>query len=184
MRRRADPPLCSVVHVVSRSLDDEDLGGVLTRSRPRTGDDPQSTAATAAGDLARAAVDAPGRDAPDRRQSPGSRTDVRTIAPGVGATAGEGADSGCGRSRVQRLMVGAIAAYQRAYEGRPSPCRFFPSCSEYSREAIETHGSGRGLWLTVRRMARCRPFGPSGFDPVPPPRTQQGCCATTPGLES
>jgi putative membrane protein insertion efficiency factor len=81
-------------------------------------------------------------------------------------------------------MLGAIAAYQRAYEGRPSPCRFFPSCSEYSREAIETHGSGHGLWLTVRRMARCRPFGPSGFDPVPPARTQHGCSATTPGLES
>jgi putative membrane protein insertion efficiency factor len=64
-------------------------------------------------------------------------------------------------------MLRAIAGYQRAFEGRPSPCRFFPTCSEYSREAIEVHGAGRGLWLTVRRLARCRPFGPSGFDPVP-----------------
>jgi putative membrane protein insertion efficiency factor len=80
-------------------------------------------------------------------------------------------------------MLRAIAAYQRAFEGRPSPCRFFPTCSEYSSEAIALHGSGRGLWLTVRRLARCRPFGPSGFDPVPPARTHR-CGAPTPGLES
>jgi uncharacterized protein len=64
-------------------------------------------------------------------------------------------------------MLHAIGTYQRAFEGRPSPCRFFPTCSEYGREAIEVHGAGRGLWLTVRRLSRCRPFGPSGFDPVP-----------------
>lgn len=72
-------------------------------------------------------------------------------------------------------MLRAIVAYQRAFEGRPSPCRFFPSCSEYGHEAISVHGSGRGLWLTVRRLSRCRPFGPSGFDPVPVPRTEPTC---------
>jgi putative membrane protein insertion efficiency factor len=65
------------------------------------------------------------------------------------------------------MTVTAIGWYQRAAEGRLSPCRFFPSCSDYGREAIETHGAGRGLWLTARRLLRCRPFGPSGFDPVP-----------------
>lgn len=69
----------------------------------------------------------------------------------------------------QRTMLRSIEAYQRVVEGRPSPCRFFPSCSEYGREAITVHGARRGLWLTVRRLARCRPFGPSGFDPVPEP---------------
>ncbi len=64
-------------------------------------------------------------------------------------------------------MLRAIGAYQRAFAGRPSPCRFHPSCSEYSREAIERYGAGRGLVLTLRRLARCRPLGPSGFDPVP-----------------
>lgn len=64
-------------------------------------------------------------------------------------------------------MLRAIGTYQRAFDGRPSPCRFYPTCSEYSREAIDVHGAGRGLWLTVRRLSRCRPFGPSGFDPVP-----------------
>jgi putative membrane protein insertion efficiency factor len=67
-------------------------------------------------------------------------------------------------------MLRAIDWYQRAFEGRPSPCRFFPTCSEYGREAIEVHGAARGGWLTVRRLSRCRPFGPSGFDPVPLPR--------------
>jgi putative membrane protein insertion efficiency factor len=54
-------------------------------------------------------------------------------------------------------------------EGRPSPCRFTPSCSSYAVEALQVHGSARGLWLTVRRLARCHPFGPSGWDPVPQP---------------
>lgn len=81
-------------------------------------------------------------------------------------------------------MLRAIAAYQRAFDGRPSPCRFFPTCSEYAREAIEAHGSTRGLWLTVRRLARCHPFGRSGFDPVPPAGSHRPCRAHTSGLES
>ncbi|MDO8391422.1 MAG: membrane protein insertion efficiency factor YidD [Actinomycetota bacterium] len=56
-------------------------------------------------------------------------------------------------------------------EGRPSPCRFTPSCSSYAIEALEVHGTWRGLWLAARRLLRCRPFGPSGFDPVPLPRS-------------
>jgi putative membrane protein insertion efficiency factor len=71
-------------------------------------------------------------------------------------------------SSVSRL-VRLIEWYQRSMEGRPSPCRFTPSCSAYAHEALVVHGRRRGLWLTVRRLARCRPFGPSGFDPVPDP---------------
>ena len=71
---------------------------------------------------------------------------------------------------VQRLMLRAIRLYQTAREGRPSPCRFWPTCSHYGYEAIETHGAARGAWLTLRRLLRCRPFGPSGVDPVPDPR--------------
>jgi putative membrane protein insertion efficiency factor len=63
-----------------------------------------------------------------------------------------------------------IAWYQDAFAWRPSPCRFSPTCSCYAAEAIEVHGTGRGCWLTLRRLARCRPFGPSGYDPVPEPR--------------
>jgi putative membrane protein insertion efficiency factor len=75
-----------------------------------------------------------------------------------------------GHTAAQRLMLRAIRFYQTAREGRPSPCRFWPTCSHYGYEAIETHGAARGLWLTVRRLSRCRPFGSSGVDPVPDPR--------------
>lgn len=75
-------------------------------------------------------------------------------------------------TRVQQAMVRMIRWYQRAREGRPSPCRFWPTCSHYAVEAIETHGSARGLGLTIRRLSRCRPFGPSGVDPVPSPQAK------------
>ena len=71
----------------------------------------------------------------------------------------------------QKALLKAIRFYQAVRDGQPSPCRFWPSCSHYAVEAIETHGSARGLWLTIRRLSRCRPFGPSGVDPVPEPRS-------------
>lgn len=52
-------------------------------------------------------------------------------------------------------------------------CRFEPSCSAYCIEALKTHGLGRGLWLSVRRLMRCHPFGASGYDPVPPKTGQR-----------
>lgn len=54
---------------------------------------------------------------------------------------------------------------------RPPSCRFLPTCSEYAIEAITVHGPVRGGWLALRRLARCHPWGGSGFDPVPPPRS-------------
>jgi uncharacterized protein len=48
----------------------------------------------------------------------------------------------------------------------PPSCRFYPTCSQYALEAIEGHGLPRGLYLTLRRLLRCHPFHPGGFDPV------------------
>lgn len=48
-----------------------------------------------------------------------------------------------------------------------SQCRFYPSCSEYAREAIDTHGALYGTWLSVRRLLRCHPWNSGGVDPVP-----------------
>jgi uncharacterized protein len=53
----------------------------------------------------------------------------------------------------------------------PPSCRFEPSCSAYGLEALTTHGALRGTWLTVRRLLRCGPWHPGGWDPVPPRRT-------------
>jgi len=47
-------------------------------------------------------------------------------------------------------------------------CRHLPSCSEYCLEALDLHGAWHGAWLTVKRLARCHPWGTSGIDPVPP----------------
>ena len=48
----------------------------------------------------------------------------------------------------------------------PSACRFYPSCSEYMRQAVERYGAARGVWMGLRRLVRCHPFQPGGFDPV------------------
>ena len=61
-----------------------------------------------------------------------------------------------------------IRGYQLAISPLLGPsCRFYPSCSHYAMEAIETHGAWRGTWLTIKRISRCHPFHEGGFDPVP-----------------
>jgi putative membrane protein insertion efficiency factor len=66
-----------------------------------------------------------------------------------------------------RLLHAGVRGYRRLAGGRPSPCRFDPSCSTYALEALEHHGAGRGTWLTLRRLVRCHPWGGMGWDPVP-----------------
>ena len=69
---------------------------------------------------------------------------------------------------MRRLLIALIRGYQVAISpwlGRN--CRFYPSCSQYTLEAIERHGALKGLWLGLRRVLRCHPFHPGGHDPVP-----------------
>lgn len=65
------------------------------------------------------------------------------------------------------LLLLLVRLYQAVRAGRPSPCRYVPSCSTYAAEAIERHGPMRGSWFALRRLGRCHPWGGFGFDPVP-----------------
>ena len=71
------------------------------------------------------------------------------------------------RPLLVKVLVLLVRAYQLSRTGRVSPCRFTPTCSAYAIEAIERHGALTGGALTARRLGRCRPGGPSGYDPVP-----------------
>jgi putative membrane protein insertion efficiency factor len=69
---------------------------------------------------------------------------------------------------VRRILVAIIRAYQYAlapWWGRQ--CRFTPTCSHYAIEALERHGALSGSWLALRRILRCHPWNPGGYDPVP-----------------
>ncbi|MDA0988785.1 MAG: membrane protein insertion efficiency factor YidD [Chloroflexi bacterium] len=64
--------------------------------------------------------------------------------------------------------LSAIRLYQRAISPfLPVACRYEPTCSEYSHQAISQHGLIRGLWLSLRRLVKCTPIGGTGYDPVP-----------------
>jgi uncharacterized protein len=71
----------------------------------------------------------------------------------------------------QRLALGVLRGYKLLISPLfTGACRFHPSCSTYMTEAIRAHGVAEGIWLGLRRLARCHPLGSSGFDPVPPRR--------------
>ena len=72
-------------------------------------------------------------------------------------------------SAAARVLMALISGYRRFISPLLGPrCRFAPSCSAYALEAVREHGALRGTWLAVRRIGRCHPFNPGGFDPVPP----------------
>lgn len=66
------------------------------------------------------------------------------------------------------VLIWLVRSYQLVLSPLlPASCRYFPSCSNYAIEALERHGAVRGSWLTARRLLRCHPFRPGGYDPVP-----------------
>jgi uncharacterized protein len=75
------------------------------------------------------------------------------------------------------LLCGLIRAYQLLISPvLPPACRYLPTCSAYAAEAVERYGALTGTWLALKRLARCHPWGGSGYDPVPPPAVPAGRC--------
>ena len=69
---------------------------------------------------------------------------------------------------MKTVVLGLLGFYKGAISPTwPSVCKFYPSCSAYASEAVERYGPARGLWMASRRLLRCRPFAPGGYDPVP-----------------
>ena len=71
-----------------------------------------------------------------------------------------------------RLLMLPVRAWRVVSVRLPPRCRFHPSCSQYALDALALHGARRGSWLAVRRVARCHPWHPGGFDPVPEPNVR------------
>ena len=83
------------------------------------------------------------------------------------------------RGVIGRLLIALLRFYKRFISPLLGPrCRFVPSCSEYSMDAIRLHGPLRGCWLTLRRLGRCHPLHPGGFDPVPDKAHSPSCRCT------
>ncbi|HEY9254036.1 MAG TPA: membrane protein insertion efficiency factor YidD [Stenotrophomonas sp.] len=82
---------------------------------------------------------------------------------------------------IAHLLIALLRVYKRFVSPLLGPrCRFAPSCSEYAMTALAKHGAVRGSWLAVRRLARCHPFHPGGFDPVPEARPSCRCSGNPP----
>ena len=72
------------------------------------------------------------------------------------------------KNLLTRLLIAPIRFYRQHVSPLPPPaCRFTPPCSQYAIEALQKHGPLKGLWLALRRLLRCHPWGGSGYDPVP-----------------
>lgn len=68
---------------------------------------------------------------------------------------------------MKKLLISLINLYQKMPLSSHKACRFTPTCSNYAKEAINTYGAFKGSILSIKRILKCNPFGPFGYDPVP-----------------
>lgn len=98
------------------------------------------------------------------RESGLSDVDAAQAARGSSSSAAQS-----GRNAMQTVLIALLRFYKLAVSPLlGSRCRFYPSCSDYAREAIQYHGAARGTYLAARRLCRCHPFSAGGIDLVPP----------------
>ena len=76
---------------------------------------------------------------------------------------------------MKRFFIGCIRIYQKIPGSWHTKCRHIPTCSNYMMEAIETHGTIRGIFLGIKRILKCNPLGTYGFDPVPKKKGRGKC---------
>lgn len=83
---------------------------------------------------------------------------------------------------MKTLLIGLLKVYRAVISPLYGQvCRYHPSCSAYALDAVSTHGAARGSWLAVRRLGRCHPWSPGGYDPVPPRSSRASAHSTTLG---
>lgn len=68
---------------------------------------------------------------------------------------------------MKQFILFLILIYQKISKHTPAVCRFYPTCSEYTRQAIEKYGVIKGSWLGIKRISKCHPYNEGGYDPVP-----------------
>lgn len=67
---------------------------------------------------------------------------------------------------IKKIFIKFIEIYQKISKYTPATCRFTPTCSEYTKQAIEKYGIVKGIWLGLKRIVKCHPFHPGGYDPL------------------
>lgn len=68
---------------------------------------------------------------------------------------------------LKKFLIKLISLYQKISMLKPPVCRFYPTCSEYTKQAITKYGVIKGLWLGLKRISKCHPLNPGGYDPLP-----------------
>lgn len=154
--------------MASERAESPPIGGGSSAFRELSGS-PEQAAASGTGDSAQAHSSVSSGDRPrDQGSSSSLSSRFRGSHRRVGGVVGVLVGLFRGISRgAQLVVILLIRTYQVLASPLPSPCGYYPTCSTYALEAVKKYGVLKGCWLGLRRILRCHPFRPGGFDPVP-----------------